>query len=171
MNLWEIFIIAIGLSMDTFSLSLAISLSNLFKKNKVLSIIVGLYHFFMPLLGFIIGKRLYFLIHFNYDHLLGIILLLIALNIILDNSKDNLVRDTILGLNIFAFTVSIDAFSVGIGLEKISFLYSFIFATVSLIFTYIGLKFGKLLSQKLKKLPKLAGIILLIFIGVYNLFK
>ena len=82
MNIWEIFLIAIGLSMDTFSLSLAISLTNKFNNINKLSILVGLYHFIMPIIGCVIGNRLYFLIHFNYSHLLGVILILIAINML-----------------------------------------------------------------------------------------
>ncbi len=171
MNLWEIFLIAIGLSMDTFSLSLAISLTNKFNNNTRLSILVGIYHFIMPIIGYFLGKRLYFLIHFNYSHLLGIILILIALNIILERNKINIVKDSFWGLNFFALTVSIDALSVGIGLKEIFFYYSLIFAITSFLFTYFGLKFGKEISKKIKHYPELIGIVLLLIIGVYNLIK
>ena len=51
-NYATIFLIAIALSMDAFSLSLAYGTLGLTKKevNK-LSVIVGIYHFFMPLIG------------------------------------------------------------------------------------------------------------------------
>lgn len=171
MNIWEIIIIAVGLSMDTFSLSLAISLTGKFQKGTKLSILVGIYHFFMPILGFLLGQRLYFLIHFNYSHLLGIILILIGINIIFDKKNDSIIKDSLIGLNIFSFMVSIDALSVGIGLAKIFFNYSLIFAFTSFLFTLIGLKFGNKISKKLKKYPEIIGVLLLILIGVYNLLK
>ena len=171
MNIWEIIIIAIGLSMDTFSLSLAISLTNKFHKINKLALLVGIYHFFMPIIGFLIGKRLFFLIHFNYSHLLGIILILIGLNIIFEKDKNNIIKDSLIGLNGFAFMVSIDAFSIGIGLEKIFFYYSLVFAITSFIFTLIGLRFGKQIGKKYKKYSELLGVLLLIIIGIYNLFK
>ena len=50
MEIFVIMIIAVSLSMDAFSLSLAYGTVNLDKKSCLkLSIIVGLYHFFMPL--------------------------------------------------------------------------------------------------------------------------
>ena len=171
MNIWEIFLIAIGLSMDTFSLSLAISLTNKFNNINKLSILVGLYHFVMPIIGCVIGNRLYFLIHFNYSHLLGVILILIAINIILEKNKNSIIKNSFIGLNIFAFTVSIDALSVGIGLKNIYLYYSIIFALVSFIFTYIGLKFGREINKKIKYYPEIIGIILLLIIGIYNLIK
>ena len=49
MNLFLLFIIAISLSMDAFSLSLAYGTLDINKKEIItLSIIVGIYHFFMP---------------------------------------------------------------------------------------------------------------------------
>lgn len=171
MNIWEIFLIAIGLSMDTFSLSLAIALTNKFNNNNKLSILVGLYHFIMPIIGCILGNRLYFLIHFNYSHLLGVILILIAVNIFLEKNKNGIVKDTFWGLNTFAFMVSIDALSVGIGLKNIYVYYSIIFALVSFLFTYIGLRFGKAISKKIKHYPEMIGILLLLIIGIYNLVK
>ena len=50
MNIILIFIIAISLSMDAFSLALAYGTISLSKKEiNILSIVVGIYHFFMYL--------------------------------------------------------------------------------------------------------------------------
>ena len=171
MNIIEIILIAIGLSMDTLSLSLAISLTNSFQRHFLLSIIVGIYHFVMPLIGYSLGLRLHFIIHFNYAHLLGIILLLIALSLILEKHDKPIIKDSIIGLNIFALTVSIDAFSVGIGINNLKLLYLIIFAIISFIFTYSGLRFGKYLAQKINKFANYLGIIILLLLGLYNLFK
>ena len=57
MELLILFTIAVSLSMDAFSLSLAYGTLNLEKKDiNNLSLIVGIYHFFMPLLGLFIGN-------------------------------------------------------------------------------------------------------------------
>ena len=51
-SFFTVLLVAIGLSMDTFSLSLGYGMFNLSKKNIIrISIIVGLFHFLMPLLG------------------------------------------------------------------------------------------------------------------------
>ena len=61
MEIFVIMIIAVSLSMDAFSLSLAYGTVNLDKKSRLkLSIIVGLYHFFMPLLGNLIGAKVFY---------------------------------------------------------------------------------------------------------------
>ena len=50
-------IVGVSLSMDAFSLALAYGTVGLSNKNKIiLSIIVGCFHFFMPLMGLIFGN-------------------------------------------------------------------------------------------------------------------
>ena len=56
-DIFIILIIAVSLSMDTFSLSLAYGMLKL--KNSIIkqiSITVGIFHFFMPLLGDFLGE-------------------------------------------------------------------------------------------------------------------
>ena len=57
MEIFIIFVIAVSLSMDAFSLSLAYGTLGLSKKETIqLSSIVGIYHFFMPIIGMFLGK-------------------------------------------------------------------------------------------------------------------
>ena len=58
--------IAIGLSMDAFSLALGygtIGLSN--ENNLKVSIFVGIFHFFMPLIGLLIGTQITTFLNIN----------------------------------------------------------------------------------------------------------
>ena len=56
-TLLTIIIIGISLSMDAFSLSLIYGTLGMKEKDKIiLSLIVGSYHFIMPLLGLLIGS-------------------------------------------------------------------------------------------------------------------
>ena len=55
----NILLIGIALSMDTFSLSLGVGTYNLEKKKCLtLSLLVGLMHFIMPLLGNVVGDKI-----------------------------------------------------------------------------------------------------------------
>ena len=55
-SFFTILLIGISLSMDAFSLSLIYGMNNLNNKQKLsLSIIVGIYHFIMPLIGLQFG--------------------------------------------------------------------------------------------------------------------
>ena len=57
MSVLILLILAIGLSMDAFSIALAYGTLDLPKRLEIItSIIVGLFHFFMPICGFKVGK-------------------------------------------------------------------------------------------------------------------
>ena len=57
MSIPVIFMLAVGLSMDAFSLSLIYGTLELSKKRcRQMSIIVGIFHFIMPILGYQIGE-------------------------------------------------------------------------------------------------------------------
>ena len=74
MNIILIFIIAISLSMDAFSLALAYGTINLNGKEiNILSIIVGIYHFFMPIVGMLIGSYITKFIHIGGDIIILVI--------------------------------------------------------------------------------------------------
>ena len=57
MSLMMMFMLAIGLSMDAFSLALIYGTLNMSKSlNSKMSIMVSLFHFFMPILGYYLGR-------------------------------------------------------------------------------------------------------------------
>jgi hypothetical protein len=59
MEILSLILIGIGLSMDAFSLALCYGVLNLEKaKIRLLSLIVGSFHFFMPLFGMLLGNIL-----------------------------------------------------------------------------------------------------------------
>ena len=68
---------------------------------------------------------------------------------------------------LFGFAVSLDSFSVGIGLNTIyknPFIAALIFSIPSLIFTYLGLYLGKKINELIGKISTLLGGIGLIII-------
>ena len=67
-------IVGISLSMDAFSIALIYGMQNISKKDKItLSLIVGLYHFFMPLIGLKIGSLITDIFLFNLNILVSIV--------------------------------------------------------------------------------------------------
>ena len=172
MNITTIIVIAISLSMDAFSLSLAYGTLNLDKKNiEQLSTIVGIYHFIMPLLGLSIGKIILKIIPLNPNIIVCIVLTFIGLEMIIDTfKKENEIKAmNIKELLLFGLAVSIDSFSIGIGLEVLTknyMLCALIFSISSAIFTYVGLILGKTISKIIGKISTLLGGITLIIIGI-----
>lgn len=177
MEIILIFIIAISLSMDAFSLSLAYGTVSMTKKETtLLSTIVGIYHFFMPILGMLIGDFLFNLIHVSGDIVVLIIFSFIGTNMIIESLKkeEKVKKMRIAEMILFGLAVSIDSFSVGIGLNNISnnfLLCSIIFSITSFLFTYIGLKLGNKINQLVGKISSLLGGIILILFGVIYLIK
>ncbi len=165
------FFIAIGLSMDAFSLSLAYGTNNIpYKKIVLLSLFVGIFHFFMPHLGAIISNTLLSKYIMNANIIVAIILLILALEMYLSRNEEKKGTITsILSILVFSFTVSIDSFSVGIALgltNKSILLPAIIFSFVSTIFTYLGLVLGEKLYTKYDKKAIYVGIGILVVISL-----
>ena len=171
----SLILIGVSLSMDTFSLSLGIGpIINESKYNIFLPIIVGVFHFFMPLFGNYLGVKLIKILSLSSNILLGVILILLSIHLILDyfNEKEVSFRINIINSLVFALGVSIDSFSVGLGISDITnnyLLSSLIFAICSFVFTNFGLIIGNYSHKYMGNYANLLGILLLLILGLYHL--
>jgi putative Mn2+ efflux pump MntP len=176
MEVISLLFIGVGLSMDAFSLSLCYGVLNLPKSKRILlASIVGIFHFFMPLLGMIFGNILEHFIIIDMKIVVFAIFMLLGVEMVNGTFKKE--EDTILlniiGLFLFAFTVSIDSFSAGIGIKFISnnyLLCSAIFCLTSFSFTYFGLIIGGLIGSKFRESSRFIGGFILTFFALYYLF-
>ncbi|MBP3920253.1 MAG: manganese efflux pump [Bacilli bacterium] len=172
MSIYIILVIAVSLSMDAFSLSLAYGTLNLEKKYITkLSTIVGIYHFFMPLIGLTIGTLILKIIPINPNTITLAVLSFIGIEMIIDTftCEEKIKKMSLKELILFGLAVSIDSFSVGIGLNAITKNYIisvFIFSITSFTFTYLGLILGKKINNLIGKISTLIGGIILIIIGI-----
>ena len=168
--------IAIGLSMDAFSLAILYGTSGISKKNiNILSITVGIYHFCMPLFGFFIGKVILSFLPMKPDILVGGIFLILAIQMFLSTFKEEEVTplDKLSTLLLFGLTVSIDSFTVGIGLGTITnhlFIPPLIFSITSFLFTFMGLKLGKFLNESFGKISTIIGSVILMILSFIYIF-
>lgn len=172
MSLIVIFMLAVGLSMDAFSLSMIYGTLNLSKKmQKLMSIMVGIFHFFMPLLGYQIGELILKVIKVNPDILVGVIFIILGIEMLLSLKKEEQVKllTSIFSVIFFAFTVSIDSFSIGVGFGVANvnmLLPCIIFSITSAVFTYIGVVLGNKLANKFGNITTLIGSIILLILGI-----
>lgn len=177
MKILTIILIAVSLSMDAFSLALIYGTSGITKRDKIiLSLIVGMYHFIMPLIGLTIGTFIADKIIINTNILVGVILSLIAIEMIISSFKDKEEKFllSIPGYLVFGLSVSIDSLTTGIGLPAITdnyFLSSTIFSVTSFFFTLLGLNVGNFLNQKYGKISTLIGGTVLFVLGIIYIFK
>jgi putative Mn2+ efflux pump MntP len=165
----EIFLVAISLSLDAFSLALSIGLRNISKKEiKTYSVVVGLYHFIMPLMGFFMRLLINNFFTLPNKMIFISVIVFIIIGILIDKDKEINIISPI----IFGFTVSIDSFSIGISLSKSYLLISILqFSIISSLLTYIGFKIADKMKLKFKNKSKYISILILIFILIYNIIK
>ena len=165
------FFMAVGLSMDAFSLAIVYGTNNIDKKKATtLSLFVGILHFIMPNIGNILGKSFLqgFILYGNI--ITGLVFLILSIQMILSLKEENEVNELkgYLELFLFALAVSIDSFSVGIALSLENqnlIVGGIIFSIISFLFTMTGLLLGKFLSEKTGKISKIIGIIILLVLS------
>ena len=166
----------VGLSMDAFSLSILYGTLNLSKrKQKMLALIVGMYHFLMPCLGNITGKLFLSNLFLQVEYLVGTIFLLLSIQMVcsLKKQEELTILTNIFSLLLFGFTVSIDSFSVGVALGALQYnlwLSCITFSLTSMAFTYTGLKIGTTFSDRYGKYATILGSIILFFLALSYFF-
>jgi putative Mn2+ efflux pump MntP len=170
-----IILIALSLSIDAFSLALAYSLINKKKKYFYISILVGIFHFFMPLLGQKIGSLFIDKIPLAPQYIIAIIFGIVLIEMIKSIKEDKEIFEfNLINGIIFAFLVSLDSFSIGIGLKLLTnnlIISCIIFSIFSCFLTYMGFVIGNFFSKKVGNVSKVIGILLLLFLIVYHLCK
>ncbi len=177
MSFFTILLIAVSLSMDAFTLAISYGLFNL-KISIIIkiSIFVGLFHFFMPLLGLKVGSFIYEIIPIKEDLLMGIIFLILSIDLLINIFKEEEYKSINNNIQIllFSFAVSLDSFTVGLSLKAIDeriLLVTTIFMIVSSIFTFTGLFFGRIIKKIIGKKAELFGVVSLIFLAIYYITK
>jgi len=177
MNIILLLFIGVSLSMDTFSLALSLGTFSIKRKDCVLfSLIVAIFHFCMPIVGAFLGASIQSFIVINPNKLLAVVLFFIALEMIIDlkNHKEGTYDFSVWNMILYAFSVSIDSLTIGVGLSgftKSPFLGSVIFSFTSFIFTFVGLHLGSCCYKRIGKIANILGIIIIIALAILHLGK
>lgn len=172
----SIFLIGVALSMDAFSIALSIGTTHLSKNRFILiPIVVSIMHFVMPLIGLFLGNQILSVININPKIIMTIILLYLAFLMYKDRNNDKVTKiNSLLSIFLYAISVSLDSFSVGIGLKALTdkiLIPPIIFSLCAGTITYMGLILGKYSQKVWKEKASLIGIILLISISIVNICK
>lgn len=180
MSFAELFLIAVGLSMDAFAVSICkgLSVKKLSPKHALLvGVYFGGFQFLMPVIGYLLGFRFEHLIT-NIDHWIAFVLLaFIGGNMIKESfSKSEELNDDFGFKTMFLMAVatSVDALAVGI---TFAFLNVSIIPAASLIgvttfiIAAVGIYIGNVFGAKYKSKAELAGGIILVLIGVKILLE
>lgn len=180
MSFWELFLIAIGLSMDAFAISICKGLS-VEKVEKKHLVITGLWfggaQALMPVIGYILGTGFQSFIE-SIDHCIAFALLaIIGINMIRESREESKTLDASFSAKVMfplAIADSIDALATGV---------TFVFLDVSIvksailigittfILSAIGIMIGNKFGEKYKSKAELVGGIILISMGVSILLQ
>lgn len=188
MGLLELFLIAIGLSMDAFAVAICKGLSMKkinYKNTFLVGLFFGGFQAAMPLIGFLLGTQFKDKIT-AIDHWIGFILLaIIGINMIRESRSDDGCECeddscsleeafSLKHLSVMALATSIDALAVGV---TFAFLQVNIVPAVSMIgittfiISIIGVKIGNVFGARFKAKAELTGGVILIVMGLKILIE
>lgn len=181
MGLIELFLIAVGLSMDAFAVSVCKGLAMpkcTFKKAAIVGLWFGGFQALMPAIGYILGAQFQEAIA-SIDHWIAFVLLaLIGGNMIyeaLDNDEEE--ADASLDVKtmfLLAVATSIDALAIGITFAflKVNIIPAVCFiGSVTFIISFAGVKIGNVFGARYKNKAEIVGGIILILLGLKILLE
>ena len=181
MGLIELFLIAVGLSMDAFAVSVCKGLAMpkcTFKKAAIVGLWFGGFQALMPAIGYILGAQFQETIA-SIDHWIAFVLLaLIGGNMIheaLDNDEEE--ADASLDVKtmfLLAVATSIDALAIGITFAflKVNIIPAVCFiGIVTFIISFAGVKIGNVFGARYKNKAEIVGGVILILLGLKILLE
>ena len=181
MGIGELFLLAVGLSMDAFAVSICKGLAAervTWKTACIPGLWFGGFQGGMPLLGWLLGSRFTEYI-VAIDHWIAFVLLgFLGVNMLKEAfSGEEEEADASLGFRVMlamAVATSIDALTVGITfaflqvniLQAVSFI-----AVVTFLFSAAGMKIGSHFGSRFKSKAEILGGVILILLGVKILLE
>ena len=183
MGVIELFILAVGLSMDAFAVSVCKGLA--MKKAPAKAMVVcgawfGGFQALMPLIGYYLGTLFIDAIS-AIDHWIAFALLaLIGINMLRealgkDGEEEADADLSVKTMFIMAVATSIDALAVGISLAMAGvsniFLAVLLIGLTTFVLSAMGVKVGSVFGSKYEKKAEIVGGIILILLGVKILLE
>ena len=187
MGIGELFLLAVGLSMDAFAVSvckgLAMKKATL-KAEATCGLWFGGFQALMPTIGFFLGALFADAIE-AFDHWVAFALLaIIGINMLKealerkDESGDNPEKDADLSVKtmfLMAVATSIDALAVGLSLAMVGsvniWLAAAFIGICTCLLSALGVKIGNVFGSRYEKKAELAGGVILILLGVKILLE
>ena len=181
MTFVELLLIAIGLSMDAFSVSICKGLTTKkfsWRMALICGLWFGLFQALMPMVGYFLGAQFQEMIE-AYDHWIAFgLLFLIGANMIREAvwGKEEK-QDGSLGFKtmfLLAIATSIDALAVGVSFACIQvklWLSVIVIGLTTFAFSVLGVKIGNVFGSKYEKSSGIVGGIILIIIGLKILLE
>ena len=181
MDILSIFLIALGLSMDSFAVSVSngLSIKNLtLSRNLLIAFSLAFFQAIFPLIGWFIGIEVVDYIR-DFDHWIAFVLLsFIGLKMVYEglqsDEQSKGVEFSFKTLIMQSIATSIDAFVVGVSFALLDYEIAMpivIIGVTTFIVSIIGLKIGNIIGDKIGKSVEIFGGIVLIGIGTKILIE
>ncbi len=182
MGIGELLLLAVGLSMDAFAVSVCKGLSVKkagIKESAICGSWFGGFQALMPLLGFFLGALFADAIE-KFDHWIAFgLLVIIGTNMLkeafscdCEEHNDDLSVKTMF---VMAVATSIDALAVGISLAMAGnvniVLAVVLIGVTTFLLSALGVKIGNLFGNRFEKKAQIAGGVILILLGVKILLE
>ncbi|WP_257967865.1 manganese efflux pump MntP [Peribacillus deserti] len=172
-ELFALMSMAFALGMDAFSIGLGMGMFRMgWRRVLLIGMTVGLFHILMPLLGMAGGRFLSGTFGTFAGYAGGILLIILGIQMLitgLKGSGDSLIAPVGFGMIVFALSVSLDSFSVGLTLGIYgakTVLVLVCFGTAAALLTWAGLLLGKRVQGMLGKYSVLLGGAILFAFGI-----
>lgn len=178
MSLFELVILALGLSMDAFAVAVCLGVGIkkvTFKKMLIVGLYFGIFQAVMPLIGYLIASLFADSVTAAAPWIAFCLLLFLGVKMIWGAfEKDNKSEDKEIHLGPkkmlpFAIATSIDALAVGVtfALLDVKIVPAILLIGITTLgLSMIAVKIGNIFGLKFKSKAELAGGIILILIGV-----
>lgn len=175
MAIWELFILAVGLSMDAFAVSICKGLAS--KRMRwdgalACGLYFGGFQALMPTIGYFVGSRFYTYIE-RFDHWVAFLLLaLIGVNMLREAACEEETADpsfAVNGMLVLAVATSIDALAVGVSLACLRTniaLAAAVIGVTTFAFSFAGVRIGNVFGARYRRKAVVAGGVILIVIGL-----
>lgn len=181
MGLIELFLIAVGLSMDAFAVSVCKGLAMpkcTFKKAAIVGLWFGGFQALMPAIGYVLGAQFQEAIA-SIDHWIAFVLLALIGGNMIHEALDNDEEEVDASLNVktmflLAVATSIDALAIGITFAflKVNIIPAVCFiGIVTFIISFAGVKIGNVFGARYKNKAEIVGGIILILLGLKILLE
>lgn len=181
MGLIELFLIAVGLSMDAFAVSVCKGLAMpkcTFKKAAIVGLWFGGFQALMPAIGYVLGAQFQETIA-SIDHWIAFVLLALIGGNMIHEALDNDEEEADASLNVktmflLAVATSIDALAIGITFAflKVNIIPAVCFiGIVTFIISFAGVKIGNVFGARYKNKAEIVGGIILILLGLKILLE
>ena len=181
MGLIELFLIAVGLSMDAFAVSVCKGLAMpkcTFKKAAIVGLWFGGFQALMPAIGYVLGAQFQEAIA-SIDHWIAFVLLALIGGNMIHEALDNDEEEADASLNVktmflLAVATSIDALAIGITFAflKVNIIPAVCFiGIVTFIISFAGVKIGNVFGARYKNEAEIVGGIILILLGLKILLE